>query len=280
MIQASTVPITRACAGLEVERGTYYAWRGRTPRPDRNLGLRGAIHEIALEFPGYGYRRITAELHRRGLQANHKRVLAIMRTEHLLCKRRSFKPRTTNSNHNGQLYPNLTTDLVVTRPNQLWVADITYIGLAIGFVYLATLLDRFSRKCIGWALSRRIDAQLCLEALQMAIAGRRVFGFEGLIHHSDRGVQYTARAYTSCLSTIGAQPSMTQTGNPRENAYAESFFKTLKVEEVYLKEYETYEDAYRNIKAFIEDVYNAKRLHSSIGYRPPNELEAEVLNIR
>lgn len=280
MIQASTVPATRACAALEMERGTYYAWRGRTPRPDQNLELRGAIHEIALEFPGYGYRRVTHALRRQQVMVNHKRVLRIMREEHLLCKRKSFKPRTTNSNHHEPTYPNLITALVVTRPNQLWVADITYIGLAAGFVYLATLLDRFSRKCIGWALGRRLDAQLCLEALQMAIAERKAFGFWGLIHHSDRGVQYTARTYLGCLSGIGAQLSMTQTGNPRENAHAESFFKTLKVEEVYLKEYETFEDAYRNIKEFIEKVYNAKRLHSSIGYRPPNELEAEVLSIR
>lgn len=280
MIKASTVPTIRACAALEMERGTYYAWRGRTPRPDRNLDLRGAIHGIALEFPGYGYRRITHALRRQQMVVNHKRVLAIMRADHLLCKRKSFKPQTTNSNHHEPLYPNLAKDIVVTKPNQLWVADITYISLALGFVYLATLLDRFSRKCIGWALGRRLDAQLCLEALQMAIAGRRAIGFEGLVHHSDRGVQYTARAYIGCLRTIGAQPSMTETGNPRENAHAESFFKTLKVEEVYIREYETFEDAYRNIKEFIEKVYNAKRLHSSIGYQPPNELEAEVLNIR
>lgn len=280
MIQESTVQTKQACTALAVKRSSYYAWRSREPQLDHNKELRGAIHEIALEYPGYGYRRITVELHRRGAKANHKRVLAIMHAEHLLCKRKSFKPRTTNSNHDEPLYPNLTKGLVVTKPNQLWVADITYISLALGFVYLATILDRWSRKCIGWALSRRIDAQLCHDALEHAIHERSALGFSELVHHSDRGVQYAAHTYTERLQALGISVSMTESGNPRENAHAESFFKTLKVEEVYLKEYDTFEDAYRNIKTFIEDVYNAKRLHSSIGYRPPNELEAEVLNIR
>lgn len=280
MIQTSTLPVSRSCEALDVKRSTYYTWLDQTQTSDHNQEIRGSIHQIALEYPGYGYRRVTAELHRRGSIVNHKRVLDVMRQEHLLCKRKSFKPRTTNSNHDNPLYPNLTKDIVVTRPNLVWVADITYIGLAIGFVYLATLLDRFSRKCIGWALSRRLDTEFCLEALNMAITQRTALGFNGLIHHSDRGVQYTSNAYIQRLISIGAQPSMTQTGNPRENAHAESFFKTLKVEEVYLKEYTDFEDAYHNIKSFIEDVYNAKRLHSSIGYRPPNEMEAEVLNIR
>lgn len=280
MIQTSTLPVSHSCEALDVKRSTYYSWLDQTQMPDHNQELRGSIHQIALEYPGYGYRRVTAELHRRGSIVNHKRVLDVMRHEHLLCKRKSFKPHTTNSNHDNPLYPNLTKDLVVTKPNLVWVADITYIGLAVGFVYLATLLDRFSRKCIGWALSRRIDTDLCLEALNMAITQRATLGFNGLIHHSDRGVQYTSYAYIQRLISIGAKPSMTESGNPRENAYAESFFKTLKVEEVYLKEYTNFEDAYRNIKQFIEDVYNAKRLHSSIGYRPPNEMEAEVLNIR
>ena len=280
MIYESTIPTTRACTALEMKRSSFYSWKSRTASQEGNQAIRDAIHQIALEFPGYGYRRITAQLHRQGTLANHKRVLTIMQIEHLLCKRKSFKPHTTNSNHDEPLYPNLTKNIVVTRLNQLWVADITYISLALGFVYLATILDRFSRKCIGWALSRRIDTQLSLDALEKAITERAALGFDGLIHHSDRGVQYAAHLYTTRLESIGARPSMTETGNPRENAHAESFFKTLKVEEVYLKAYENFEDTYHNIKTFIDDVYNAKRLHSSIGYRPPNEMETEVLNIR
>jgi len=280
MIIDAIIPTSRACAALGLNRGAYYAWRNAPPVEDRNGELRNVVHAVALEFPGYGYRRITAELHRRQVIANHKRVLRLMRAEHLLCKRKSFKPHTTNSKHDLPLYPNLTWNIVVNHPNQLWVSDITYVGLPDGWAYLAAILDRFSRKCIGWALSRRIDAQLCLDALEMAIAQRAIFGFQGLIHHSDRGVQYASHAYVERLSALGIQVSMTETGNPRENAHAESFFKTLKVEEVYLKEYQTFNEAYQNIQEFIEDVYNAKRLHSSIGYRPPNELEAEVLNIR
>ncbi|MBI4896160.1 MAG: IS3 family transposase [Candidatus Aenigmarchaeota archaeon] len=203
MIRDSTLPARQACDALDVKRSSYYAWCGRTPRPDHNRSLRGEIHEVALEYPGYGYRRITAELHRRGNTANHKRVLGIMRDEHLLCKRKTFKPHTTNSRHNQPLYPNLTKNITVTRPNQVWVADITYIGLALGFVYLATILDLFSRKVIGWALSRRIDAQFCLEALNSAIRERASLGLQGLIHHSDRGVQYAARTYIERLLSIG-----------------------------------------------------------------------------
>lgn len=203
-----------------------------------------------------------------------------MRAENLLCKRKSFKPHTTNSNHDFPLYPNLTKDLVVTRINQVWVSDITYIEIGDGYVYLAVIIDRYSRKCVGWELSRRIDADLALNALDMAIADREVFGLKGLIHHSDRGVQYASIKYVKRVTETGMVISMTESGNPRENAYAESFMKTLKVEEVYLKEYRTFDEAYKNIQRFIEDVYNAKRLHSSIGYRSPNEMEAEVLNIR
>jgi transposase InsO family protein len=209
---------------------------------------------------------------------NGKKVLSLMRQENILCKRKSFKPKTTNSNHTLPLYPNLTQDVVVTRPNQLWVADITYVHFQDGVAYLATILDLFGRKCVGWELSRHIDAALCLGALDKAIAQREPIGLKGLIHHSDRGVQYASHMYVDRLTTHDMLISMTQTGNPRENAFAESFFKTIKVEEVYLKEYETFEDAYRNIQRFIEDVYNAKRLHSSIGYKTPNEMEAEVLN--
>lgn len=279
MIQASDLPTAHACKTLGIHKSTYYAWQQRVPSINSEGTLRQAMHAIAQEFPGYGYRRITAELHRRQIAVNRKKILRVMREENILCTRKSFKPKTTNSNHDLPLYPNLMRDIVVTRPNQVWVSDITYIHLEEGFVYLASILDIFGRKCVGWEMSRRIDAALAIAALENAITHRATLGLKGLIHHSDRGVQYASHAYVNCLTTQGMLISMTQTGNPRENAFAESFFKTLKVEEVYLKEYKTFQDAYHNIQRFIEDVYNAKRLHSSIGYKTPNEKEAEALNI-
>ena len=280
MIQNSDLSIVKACSALEIDRGNYYNWIKfpETINPDN--GLRDTIQEISLEFIRYGYRRITAELHRRSIKVNHKKVLRIMREENLLCSKKTSSPHTTNSNHNLPLYPNLTWDLIVTGLNQLWVADITYVQLDNEYVYLAAIIEIFSRKCVGWDLSRRIDAKLALSALNMAIAERKTLGFGQLIHHSDRGVQYASKEYVNRLQELGIRVSMTESGNPRENAFAESFMKTLKVEEVYLKEYETFEEAHSNIKQFIEEVYNAKRLHSSIGYMPPNEKEAEVLNIR
>ena len=280
MIQNSDLSIVKACSALEIDRGNYYNWIKfpETINPDN--GLRDIIQEISLEFIRYGYRRITAELHRRSIKVNHKKVLRIMREENLLCSKKTSSPHTTNSNHNLPLYPNLTWDLIVTGLNQLWVADITYVQLDNEYVYLAAIIEIFSRKCVGWDLSRRIDAKLALSALNMAIAERKTLGFGQLIHHSDRGVQYASKEYVNRLQELGIRVSMTESGNPRENAFAESFMKTLKVEEVYLKEYETFEEAHSNIKQFIEEVYNAKRLHSSIGYMPPNEKEAEVLNIR
>lgn len=279
MIQHSDLSITKACSALDIDRSTYYHWSKSSETGDEDTELREMIQEISLEFIRYGYRRITAELHRRGINVNHKKVLKIMREEHLLCAKKSSRPHTTNSNHNLLLYPNLTKDLIVTGLNQLWVADITYVQLDQEFVYLAAIIEIFSRKCVGWDLSRRIDAKLALAALNMAIAERTTLGFDQLIHHSDRGVQYASKEYVSRLQVLGIRVSMTESGNPRENAFAESFMKTLKVEEVYLKEYETFEEAHSNIKQFIEEVYNAKRLHSSIGYMPPNEKEAEALNI-
>jgi len=280
MIQDSSLSVSQACVALEVTRSGYYSWKNAEPPPDPDREFRMAIQDVALEFPGYGYRRIAKALRRKQVVINHKKVLRLMREENILCKRKSFKPHTTNSNHDYPLYPNLTKDLVVTRINQVWVSDITHIEIGDGYVYLAVIIERYSRKCIGWELSRRIDTDLALNSLNMAIANREVFGLKGLIHHSDRGVQYASIKYVERVQEVGMVVSMTESGNPRENAYAESFMKTLKVEEVYLKEYRTFDEAYNNIQHFIEDVYNAKRLHSSIGYKPPNEMEAEVLNIR
>ena len=203
-----------------------------------------------------------------------------MLSENLLCRRKkAFKPVTTQSNHNFEVYPNLIENIRVTGLNQIWVSDITYIHLMKGSVYLAVIIDLFSRKCIGWHLSNDIDTYLSLNALDMAIAARQQLGFDSLIHHSDRGVQYASNDYIQKLEEFGIKISMSRSGNPYDNAFAESFMKTLKVEEVYMNEYETFEDALKNIQRFIEEVYNEKRLHSSIGYMSPNKFEKEVLNI-
>ena len=273
------MPITKACECLEVSKRTYYNWKAKNGSACQDIPLRSIIHDIALEFPKYGYRRITAELHRRGQVVNHKKVLRIMHEEKLLCKpKKKFRITTTNSNHDYPIYPNLAKNMVLTGINQLWVSDITYIHLLNEHVYLAVIIDVFSRKCIGWELSRRIDVNLVLNALDMAVKSRAHLGINGLVHHSDQGVQYACNEYVNLLEELRIKISMSRKGNPYDNAFAESFMKTLKAEEVYLKEYKTVEEAYNNIKQFIEVVYNKKRLHSSIGYLPPEEFEKEVLN--
>ena len=278
MIESSTLPKEKACKAFEVSKQGFYKWKNREPLPDSDGNVLEAMQQIALEFTKYGYRRMTKELHRQGERVNHKRVYRIMKANNLLVRRKKFRPITTQSGHGLEVYPNLAKDLVVTRLNQLWVSDITYIYLPLGFAYLAAILDIFSRKCVGWCLGINIDAQLTLDALNMAIASRQHLGFSGMIHHSDRGVQYASQEYTDRLKELGILISMSGKGNAYDNAFAESFMKTLKVEEVYIKEYETFEDAYANIKHFIDLVYNEKRLHSSIGYVPPAEFEAEILN--
>ena len=279
MIKQSNLLVSHICANETVSKATYYRLDNKNVFSS-DVNLKPLIQEIALEFPFYGYRRITKELYNRGECINHKKVLKIMRAENLLCRRKKrFKPVTTQSNHNYRTYPNLIENLEVTGLNQLWVADITYVHLVREFVYLAVILDLFSRKCVGWHLSRDIDTYLTLTALNRAIATRQQFGFFNLIHHSDKGVQYASDEYVKRLEELGIKISMSRSGNPYDNAFAESFMKTLKVEEVYMNEYETFEDARKNIQRFIEDVYNEKRLHSSIGYKSPNKFEKEVLNI-
>jgi transposase InsO family protein len=200
-----------------------------------------------------------------------------MREDNLLCVKRLFGPRTTDSNHGFCVYPNLAKDLEVTGFNQLWVADITYIRLTNEFIYLAVIIDLFSRKCVGWELERNIDTQLTLNALDMALSKRGGTRLSGLVHHSDRGVQYAANDYIDRLKENGIRISMSRKGNPYDNAFAESFIKTVKYEEVYLREYESYDEAKRNIKKFIEEVYNEKRIHSSIGYLTPEEFEMGII---
>lgn len=242
------------------------------------LELRSQIQTIALEMRAYGYRPITAELHRRGVEVNHKRVLRLLREDNLLCLRQRAFVRTTDSRHNLVIYPNLTRELELSNINQLWVADITYIRLLREFIYLAVLLDAFSRCCIGWAISRHIDTQLTLSALQMALNTRTIHA--GLIHHSDRGVQYAATDYVAILQEHKIKISMSRTGNPYDNAKAERFMRTLKYEEIYLNDYETLAEVRASIEHFIETVYNRKRLHSAIGYRPPVEFEASLAQLK
>jgi putative transposase len=236
--------------------------------------LRDAIQKIALEMPAYGYRRITEELRGQGWAVNGKRVLRMMREDNLLCLRRRKFVVTTDSNHRLPIYPNLARDLKVAGLNQLWVADLTYIRLQFEFVFLAVILDAFSRRVIGWALERTLEARLTISALKMALDTRRVP--LGLVHHSDRGSQYADRGYTDLLKQNGIQISMSRRGNPYDNAKAESFMKTLKYEEVYRTEYQDLGDARRQIKRFIESIYNRKRLHSALGYRSPAEFEKRV----
>jgi putative transposase len=274
------MPIERLCELMGVSRSWYYARPSATQKKARkDAVLRDAIERIVLEFPGYGYRRVTAALRREGWSVNHKRVLRIMREESLLCQlKRRFVP-TTDSAHSLNRYPNLVEDTRIDGLDQVWIADITYVRLPTTFCYLAAILDAYSRRCVGWHLSRFIDASLTLSALEMALWSRRPA--VGLIHHSDQGVQYASSEYVLRLEQAGAQISMAAVGNPYENAKVESFFRTLKLEEVYLKDYRDFEEAHENIGGFIEEVYNEKRLHSSLGYLPPVEFEAiNALKVR
>ena len=266
--------MNRLCQVVGVGRAGYYRFLLRRQTQEVDMDLRSKIQSIALHWPAYGYRRVHRELIRGGWRINHKRVLRLMRADNLLCLRRRKFILTTDSKHGLPIYPNLAKDLVLTGINQLWVADITYIRLEVEFVYLAVLLDAFSRSCVGWALQRSLEAALVLEGLRMALRRRRPA--PGLVHHSDRGVQYASRDYTQVLEQHGIRISMSRRGNVYDNATAESFIKTLKYEEVYRTEYRNLEEAKASIKEFLERIYNQKRLHSALGYRPPREFEQSL----
>lgn len=267
--------LARMCEALSVSRADYYRWQGGILAVEDDLELRDEIQPIALEMSAYGYRRMTAELRRRGVVANHKRVLRLMREDNLLCLRKRKFVCTTDSNHALKVYPNLAGEMVLSGIDQLWVADLTYIRLLREFIYLAVILDAYSRRCIGWALGRTLQSQLAVEALRMALDKRGAKA--GLVHHSDRGVQYASLEYTNILKENDILISMSRRGNPYDNAKAESFMKTLKMEEVYLYEYESMAEARSRIGYFLEAVYNQKRLHSALGYVPPAEFEQSFL---
>ena len=255
-----------------LNRAGFY--RARLPRQATpvEMEIRDEMQRIAVESPAYGYRRITVELQKRGFAVNHKRVLRMMREDNLLCVRRRKFVVTTDSRHSLPIHPNLAAQITPAAINQLWIADITYIRLRVEFVYLAVVLDAFSRRVIGWALGRTLEAGLAIAALTMALAERKPQA--GLVHHSDRGVQYASHEYTALLKKHQAQISMSRKGNPYDNAACESFMKTLKYEEVYRNEYRDFAEARASIGEFLERVYNQKRLHSALGYLPPAEFES------
>jgi transposase InsO family protein len=267
--------ILRMCELGDISRAGLYRFDPEVERREEELDLRDAVQRIALEFPCYGRPRITAELKRQGWAVNHKRVGRILREDNLLCIRRRKFVCTTDSNHGLRVYPNLAGKMELTGLDQLWVADLTYIRLESEFVYLAVVLDAYSRRVIGWALGRTLEAILAVQALKMAL--RRRGSVKGLTHHSDRGVQYASKEYTDLLKEHGVQISMSRKGNPYDNAKCESFMKTLKYEEVYRQEYRDLAEAQASVEKFIEKIYNGKRLHSALGYCSPIEFERSLL---
>jgi putative transposase len=267
--------VERMAELARVSRASYYRFDEKVEAgADSDMDLRDAVQRIALEWPSYGRRRITQELRRRGWTVNWKRVYRLMREDNLLCVRKRKFVVTTDSSHGRKVYPNLARQMLLTDVDQLWRADITYIRLRAEFVFLAVVLDAYSRRVIGWALERTLEDELTLSALRMALSRRVVE--PGLVHHSDRGSQYASGDYTGLLKENGIQISMSRQGNPWDNAACESFMKTLKYEEVHRNEYRDLAEARSEIGTFLEKVYNRKRLHSALGYLPPAEFEDRI----
>jgi transposase InsO family protein len=257
-----------------VSRSGFYRFDNGPPGPGPDMELRDAIQKIAVEWPSYGRPRITEELRRRGWVVNPKRVRRLMREDNLLCVRKRKFVVTTDSSHGRRVYPNLARNMILTATDQLWRADITYIRLRDEFVFLAVILDAYSRRVIGWALDRTLEDELTLGALRMALSRRSIE--PGLVHHSDRGTQYASTDYTDLLKEHGITVSMSRKGNPWDNAACESFMKTLKYEEVHRNEYRDLAEARASIREFLEKIYNQRRLHSALGYLPPAEFEANL----
>jgi putative transposase len=266
--------IERLCELARVSRASFYRSLKEQRPAEEETEVRSTIQQIALAHRRrYGYRRICAELRRRGMQVNHKRVLRMMRKDNLLALRRRRFVVTTDANHKFEVYLNLARRMKLTGINQLWIADITYIRLKAEFVYLAVILDAFSRKVVGWALDRTLANRLTASALERAITQRRPR--PGLVHHSDRGLQYARGEYVALLEKYGMVPSMSRPANPYDNASCESFIKTLKREEIYANKYDNLEHLRAHIEEFIEEYYNRQRLHSALGYRSPEEFEQQ-----
>ena len=273
---APAARIERLCALGGVSRAMFYRHWGQSEPLREETALRDVIQRLCLINRFYGYRRIGALLRRDGWSVNHKRLVRIMREDNLLClKKPMFRPATTDSRHSWRVWPNLARHLKPMALNQLWVADITYVHMAETFVYLAVILDAYSRKVVGWAMADHLRASLALDALEMALADRRIVAGE-LVHHTDQGVQYACGDYIQRLQAAGIQPSMSRAGCPYDNAMAESFMKTLKWEEVDAADFKNLEHAKSTIGAFIDNVYNRQRLHSALAYQSPMEFEAAI----
>ena len=269
--------VERLCDLAQVSRAAFYRQWGESQPLREETALRDAVQRLALAERFYGYRRLLVVLTREGWRVNHKRLLRIMREDNLLCLRKPiFRPPTTDSRHSWRVWPNLAKHLAPMAVNQLWVADITYVRLAEAFVYLAVILDAFSRKVVGWAMADHLRASLALDALEMALTTRDVTS-GALVHHSDRGTQYACGDYIQRLESAGIQPSMSRAGCPYDNAMAESFMKTLKMEEVDGGDYRDLAHATSAIGEFIEGVYNRQRLHSALAYLSPMEFEIKLL---
>ena len=271
-LEGSPLSIEDACRAAQETRAGYYRYFDQHAPRLAETELRDKIQRIALENRYYGYRRVTADLRPQGVIVNHKRVLRVMREDNLLSLRKRKFVVTTDSTHGRPVYPNLIAGLALTAPNQLWVADITYIRLLEEFIFLAVILDAFSRRVLGWELGESLQTNLAIRALDRAVVDRRVPA--GIIHHSDQGVQYASADYVNRLEELGFQISMSRKGAPWENGRAESFIKTLKAEEVSLKPYRHIAEARRSIGHFLEGVYNQRRLHSALGYLAPVIFEA------
>jgi transposase InsO family protein len=267
-LRSETYPVTSICEVLGLPRSRFY----HQPKTDENDALRVLLHDLVAQYPTYGYRRLTALVRRQGWLVNRKRVQRLMAEMGLQRRVKRYQKRTTDSHHTFWRYPNLVAGLEVTAPDQVWVADITYIALQEEFVYLAVIMDVYTRAIRGWHLSRSLERELTLTALRRALAER-----QPLIHHSDQGVQYACWDYTELLLNRGVRISMAAVGKPEENGYAERLMRTIKEEEVDLSDYRDFHDAYQHIGRFLDDVYTHKRIHSALGYLTPAEFEAQWL---